>query len=215
MTVASKAVYAALLPMVCYLGCFAVVQWWKNFPVTRSMANTPRTSNTSRKNPPIRVKDSPATTEQVVLITWSPGMNCVAQSTQYAISNGGQNVASSETKAASMKALPKRNHRLRSWYLRLLRHRLTAKRLAKSAPQYTFQLVTVYSSGTPLRNSRHMARASARWPIRMRQASTSTFTPTPNRKRKFFSFGRAAGPYAVTSVLAAGLTQPVTARSAF
>ena len=40
-------------------------------------------------------------TEQVVLITWSPGMNCVAQSTQYAISSGGQNVASSETKAAS------------------------------------------------------------------------------------------------------------------
>src|ERR1017187_5112378 len=104
------------------------------------MANTPRTSNTSRKNPPIRVKDSPATTEQVVLITWSPGMNCVAQSTQYAISNGGQNVASSETKAASMKALPKRNQRLRFWYLRWLRHRLTAKRLAESAPPYTFQL---------------------------------------------------------------------------
>src|ERR1017187_3046171 len=137
----SPVVDAVLLPMVCYLGCFAVVQWWKNFPVTRSMANTPRTSNTSRKNPPIRVKDSPATTEQVVLITWSPGMNCVAQSTQYAISSGGQNVASSETKAASMKALPKRNQRLRSWYLRWLRHRLTAKRLAKSAPQYTFQLV--------------------------------------------------------------------------
>jgi len=35
-------------------------------------------------------------TEQVVLITWSPGMNCVAQSTQYAISSGGQTVASSE-----------------------------------------------------------------------------------------------------------------------
>src|ERR1035437_4383007 len=56
-----------------------------------------------------------------------------------------------------MKALPKRNQRLRSWYLRWLRHRLTAKRLAKSAPQYTFQLVMVYSSGTPLRNSRHVA----------------------------------------------------------
>src|ERR1039458_1781624 len=87
MTVASKAVNAVLLPMVCYLGCFAVVQWWKNFPVTRSMANTPRTSNTSRKNPPMRVKESPATTEQVVLITLSPGMNCVGQSTQYAISS--------------------------------------------------------------------------------------------------------------------------------
>src|ERR1017187_5955481 len=106
------------------------------------MANTPRTSNTSRKKPPIRVKDSPAMMEQVVLITPSPGMNCVAQNTQYAINSGGQNVASSETKAASMKALPKRNQRLRSLYLRLLRHRLTAKRLAKSAPQYSFQLVT-------------------------------------------------------------------------
>src|ERR1035437_5142255 len=160
------------------------------------MANTPRTSNTSRKNPPIRVKDSPAMTEQVVLITLSPGMNCVAQSTQYAISSGGQNVASSETKAASMKALPKRNHRLRSLYLRLLRHRLTVKRLAKSAHQHTFQMVMVYSSGTPLRNSRQMARASARCPIRMRQASTRTFRPTPNRKRKtkYFSFSMAAGP---------------------
>src|ERR1039457_3842844 len=217
MTVASKAVYAALLPMVCYLGCFTVFQWWRNFPVTRSMANTPRTSNTSRKNPPIRVKDNPAMMEQVVLITLSPGMNCVAQNTQYAINSGGQNVASSETKAASMKALPKRNQRLRSLYLRLLRHRLTAKRLAKSAPQYTFQLVTVYSSGTPLRNSCHMARASARWPIRMRQASTKTFRPTPSRKRKtkYFSFSMAAGPYAGTSDFAAGLNQPLTARSAF
>src|ERR1017187_6249341 len=182
--------------MVCYLGCFPVVQWWKNFPVSRSTAKTPTNRMASRKNPPMRVKESPAMTEQVVLITLSPGMNCVAQSTQYAISSGGQNVASSETKAASMKALPKRNQRLRSWYLRLLRHRLTAKRLAKSAPQYSFQLVTVHSSGTPLRNSRHMARASARWPIRMRQASTSTFRPTPSRKRKtkYFSFSMAAGP---------------------
>src|ERR1019366_8899660 len=41
-----------------------------------------------------------------------------------------------------------------------------------------------------------MACASARWPIRMRQASTSTFRPTPNRKRKtkYFSFNMAAGP---------------------
>src|ERR1035437_9579818 len=133
MTVASKALNAALLPMVCYLGCFAVVQWWKNFPVTRSMANTPRTSNTSRKNPPIRVKDNPATTEQVVLITLSPGMNCVAQSTQYAISSGGQTVASSETKAASMRALPKRNQRLRSWYLRLLRPQADGKEARKES----------------------------------------------------------------------------------
>src|SRR5450759_2563743 len=181
-----------------------------NFPVTRSAATTPTNRMPSRKNPPMRVKDRPATTEQVVLITLSPGMNRVAQSTQYAISSGGQNVASSETKAASMKALPKRNQRLRAWYLRLLRHRLTAKRLAKSAPQYTFQLVTVYSSGTPLRNSRQMARASARCPIRMRQARTKTFRPTPNRnmKTKYFSFSMAAGPYAVTSVLTAGLSQP-------
>src|ERR1035441_3906306 len=119
-----------------------------NFAVTRSTAKTPTNRMASRKNPPMRVKESPATTEQVVLITLSPGMNCIVQSTQYAISSGGQNVASSETKAASMKALPKRNQRLRSWYLRWLRHRLTAKRLAKRAPQYTFQLVTVYSSGT-------------------------------------------------------------------
>src|ERR1019366_900532 len=91
------------------------------------------------------------------------------------------------------------------------------KEARKERPQYTFQLVTVYSSGTPLRNSRHMARASARCPIRMRQASTSTFRPTPNRKRKtkYFSFSMAARPYAVTSVLAAGLNQPVTARSTF
>src|ERR1019366_9141041 len=181
------------------------------------MANTPRTSMASRKNPPIRVNNSPAKIDQVVLTTLSPGMRRVAQSTQYAMSSGGQKAASSDTDAASMKALPKRNHRLRSRYLRLLRHRLTAKRLAKRAPQYTFQLVTGYSSGTPLRNSRHMARASARWPIRMRQASTSTFRPTPNRKRKtkYFSFSMAAKPYAVASVLAAGLNQRVTARSAF
>src|ERR1017187_2285712 len=139
------------------------------------------------------------------------------RSPEHAVRDQQRRVASSETKAASMKALPKRNQRLRSWYLRLLRHRLTAKRFAKSAPQYTFQLVTVYSSGTPLRTSRHMARASARCPIRMRQASTSTFRPTPSRKRKtkYFSFSMAAGPYAATSVFAAGLNQPVTARSTF
>src|ERR1019366_440455 len=155
------------------------------------MANTPRTSMASRKNPPIRVNNSPAKIDQVVLTTLSPGMRRVAQSTQYAMSSGGQKAASSDTDAASMNALPKRNHRLRSWYLRLLRQRLTAKRAAKRLPQYTFQLVTGYpSSGTPLRNSRHMARASARWPIRIRQASTRTLRPTPSRKMKtkYFSF---------------------------
>src|ERR1035441_10339179 len=155
------------------------------------MAKTPMIRMTSRKNPPIKVKESPATTEQVVLTTLSPGMRRVAQSTQYAMSRGGQKGASTDTNAASIKALPKRNHRQRFLYLRLLRQRLTAKRAAKGLPQYTFQLVTGYpSSGTPLRNSRHMARASARWPIRMRQASTRTLRPTPSRKMKtkYFSF---------------------------
>src|ERR1035438_2573359 len=97
------------------------------------MANTPRTSNTSRKNPPIRVKDSPAMTEQVVLITWSPGMNCVAQSTQYAISNGGQSQARNDNSIASSRPLPIRNRFVRSLYLSQLRQQQRPNRVVNSA----------------------------------------------------------------------------------
>src|ERR1035441_10597939 len=96
------------------------------------MAKTPRTRIASRKNPPIKVKESPARTEHVVLTTLSPGMRRVAQSTQYAMSSGGQKAASTDTNAASMNALPKRNHRLRSLYLRLLRQDRKSTRLNSS-----------------------------------------------------------------------------------
>src|ERR1035441_4220570 len=96
------------------------------------MAKTPRTRIASRKNPPIRVNDRPARTEQGGLTTLSPGMRRVAQTMQYAMSSGGQKAASTDTNAASMNALPKRNHRLRSWYLQILRQDRKSTRLNSS-----------------------------------------------------------------------------------